>query len=235
MEVVLVKASPQGAPITNLQLQQVVDTLNSRISNINFSAKEIVLHRDQLTKECIDISAPLLSQQQVEYRSKNHQCSAKSKAPGGKPAPEAKVKIGDLVFIKDERNKHQARDRYIISNIKDKNQKLTSEKFMSRQYTVPLNKIYPAVPTSRTSFNTAFEWNKHFSDNNSDDGSINADEGNRSNGYQDNALNARDTDDSAHNTSESDSESNDISNENVRPTQVCRPPEWARSGAYEIT
>ena len=142
MEVELVKASPQGAPITNLQLQQVVDKLNSRIRNRNFSAKEIVLQRDQQTKERIDISDPLLSQQQVEYRSQNHQCSDKSKAPGGKPAPEAKVKIGDLVFIKDERNKHQARDRYIISNIKDKNaflQKLTSEKFMSRQYTVPLN------------------------------------------------------------------------------------------------
>ena len=83
MEVELVKASPQGAPITNLQLQQVVDTLNSRISNINFSAMEIVLQRDQQTKECIDISDPLLSQQQVEYRSKNHQRSAKSKAPGG--------------------------------------------------------------------------------------------------------------------------------------------------------
>ena len=66
---------------------------------------------------------------------------------------------------------------------------------MSRQYTVPLNKIYPAVPTSRTSFNTAFEWDKHFSDNDSDDSSVNADEGNRSNG---NALNARDTNDSAH-------------------------------------
>ena len=59
--------------------------------------------------------------------------------------------------------------------------------------------------------------------------------GNRSNGYQDNALNARDSDDSAHNTSESDSESNDISNENVRPTRVRRPPEWTRSGAYEMT
>ena len=103
---------------------------------------------------------------------------------------------------------------------------------MSRQYTVPLNKIYPAVPTSRTSFNTAFESDKHFSDNDSDDSSVNADEGNRSNG---NALNARDTNDSAHNTTKSDSESNDISNKNVRPTRVRHPPEWARSGAYEMT
>ena len=40
-----------------------------------------------------------------------------------------------------------------------------------------------------------------------------------------------------HITSESDSESNDISNENVRPTQVRRPPEWARRtrrGLYTI-
>ena len=57
--------------------------------------------------------------------------------------------IGSLVFIKNERDKNKARDRYIIVSI-DKNhatlQKLT-DRFMAKRYTVPLNRLYPASIT----------------------------------------------------------------------------------------
>ena len=58
--------------------------------------------------------------------------------------------VGSLVFIKDERDKNKVRDRYIIVAV-DKGyatvQKLT-DKFMSKKYTVPLNRLYPASNTA---------------------------------------------------------------------------------------
>ena len=55
------------------------------------------------------------------------------------------MNIGDLVFIKDERDKNKVRDRYIIVAVDEGQaslQKLT-DKFMSRKYIVPLTRLYP--------------------------------------------------------------------------------------------
>ena len=76
----------------------------------------------------------------------NHPSSARSKAPGKSIASVGGTQIGDLVYIKDERNKTKARDRYIVVAI-DKGsailQKLT-DRFMAKKYNVPLNRLYPA-------------------------------------------------------------------------------------------
>ena len=89
-----------------------------------------------------------LKKQQENIRSKNHNSSATSKSKRGVVAEHANVKGGDLVYIKQEGNKFNARDRYLITNIKGKNailQKFNNNgAFMTKTYSVPLTNIFPA-------------------------------------------------------------------------------------------
>ena len=110
------------------------------------SAKDILLQRDQITNKQLSVSDVNLSGKQDTTRKKNHLISAASKTPRGKVAFPTNLKMGDLVFIKDERSKYKARDRYIIRSIDVRYvqlQKLSS-KFTSCKHTVNLSKMYCA-------------------------------------------------------------------------------------------
>ena len=86
---------------------------------------------------------------QQKIRKENHHPSAKSKSNSHEQAVEADVQVGSLVYMKNEASKSNARDCYIIINIKDKVVTLqkfsNSGKFMSKTYDVRLEDIYPAV------------------------------------------------------------------------------------------
>ena len=141
----LLKAGHSKAPVTNLQLQNSVNTLNSRIRNRGLSAKEILFQRDQQSLEQINIDDAVLATEQRQNRTYNHPFSAQSKASGKDYAMPSNFKVGDLVFIKSERDKNKARDRFIITSITGNSahiQKL-NDKFMARQYQGPLTAVYP--------------------------------------------------------------------------------------------
>ena len=149
LEEEILKHDMSGSVLTPLKLQIIVDTLNGRVRNRGLSAKEIVLKRDQFSHEPINVNDEHLSKQQSLIRNKNHRYSSLSKATRKVAASKASVVVGDLVYIKHEKQKHKLRDRYIITKInKDKAvlQKL-NQKFMSRQYEVPLTDIYPVSPS----------------------------------------------------------------------------------------
>jgi hypothetical protein len=57
--------------------------------------------------------------------------------------------VGNLVYVKDEGSKHKARDRYIIVKLDEKYASIQKfgDKFMARQYQVPLSQLFPASST----------------------------------------------------------------------------------------
>ena len=148
----ILNVNPSGGPLGNVQLQLVLETLNTRIRNRGLSSREILFQRDQITNDALDIDDTSLAHQQASTRLQNHHSGAKSKAKGGPPVKVANFKVGDLVFIKDEGTKNKVRDRYIIVKLEDKYaflQKLGT-KFMSTRYQVPLTQIYASskpIPT----------------------------------------------------------------------------------------
>ena len=146
LEIELLKNDPSGNAISNLQLQSTIQIMNSRIRNRGLSAREILFQRDQVTNEQLRLNDAKLSAQQDSIRVKNHLPSATSKAPKGNTATSTNLTTGDLVFIKDERNKNKARNRYVIVKIEGRYailQNLTTS-FSSRQYQVPLVNLYLA-------------------------------------------------------------------------------------------
>ena len=84
------------------------------------SAKEILFCRDQVTGVPLSIDDESLNYLQRTIRDMNHIPSELSKGKGATWASDASVKIGDLVYIKFERNKFKGRDRYMVMQIHDK-------------------------------------------------------------------------------------------------------------------
>ena len=148
----MLQVDPNGGPLTAVQLQLVVETLNTRIRNRGLSAKEILYQRNQYTNDQITLNDTELAAQQRHICEHNHDASAVSKSRGKPPSTQSNFHVGDLVFIKDEGHKNKARERYIITKIDDKYvflQKLT-HKFMSRIYKIPLVHIYPTFHKSQS-------------------------------------------------------------------------------------
>ena len=156
----MLNVDPSGGPISEVQLHLVVETLNTHIRNRGLSSREILFQRDQHTNNQLNINDINLAEQQSSIREKNHLPSALSKARGNPRAEQQNLIVGNLVFIKGEGSKFQARDRYIIVSIEGSHaiiQKLGTQ-FMSRQYKVPLNQLYLASKSSPT--NQHQDWDR---------------------------------------------------------------------------
>ena len=78
---------------------------NSRIRRDGLSAREVWTQRDQLTGEQLPIVDRQLILSQNYSCQQNHAPSAKSKARGRTNLPSAVVSVGDLVFLKGDRDK----------------------------------------------------------------------------------------------------------------------------------
>ena len=224
LEAEFLKLGHSNVAVTAVQLQAALVVLNSRVRNRGLSAKEIVFQRDQQSLEQLGFQDSDLAKQQSDIRLQNHPSSARSKAPGKSIASVGGTQIGDLVYIKDERNKTKARDRYIVVAI-DKGsailQKLT-DRFMAKKYNVPLNRLYPAsappAPPVATLPPEEEESDEDYSDTFPGQPSDN----------MNNVLDEQD---------EGDTSSDDDNNQetpSARPQRERRPPAWMRQGEYDL-
>jgi hypothetical protein len=142
----ILRVLPEGGQINESQLAVVVNQLNSRIRNRGLSAWEILTQRNQFTGEQLDFSDLHLSEQQAQLRATNQQSSAKSKARGKPPAQNASIQVGSLVYIKSEGEKHKARERYLVTDVKDDSctlQKFVKSQLRSQKYALKLSEVYP--------------------------------------------------------------------------------------------
>ena len=226
----MLNIDPSGGPLSEVQLQLVVETLNTRIRNRGLSSREILFQRDQHTNNQLFLDDDTLAKQQSAIREKNHHSSALSKAQGNPPAKLQNFEVGCLVFVKNEGSKNQARDRYIITKIEGSRatlQKLGTQ-FMSRRYLVPMSQLYTASGQSAED-------------------------------HSNNAQIASDSSDSDYNPESSDDADNtsihDVADEGTdveaqvdppaaappdpipprqQPPRARQPPAWQRSGDYDL-
>ena len=230
----MLNVDPSGGPLSEVQLQLVVETLNTRIRNRGLSSREILFQRDQHTNNQLNINDITLAEQQSSIREKNHLPSARSKARGNPRAEQQNLNVGNLVFIKGEGSKNQARDRYIITKIEGSYaivQKLGTQ-FMSRQYKIPLNQLYLATKSS--SINQYHDWDRRHTTTDTSD--------------TDYTCESSDTDNASVNA-ETDVEADDETEAEPveapaaaaadppmrnRPPRMRQPPAWQRSGDYDM-
>ena len=151
LELELLKLTGSSSPVSTSCLVQAVCNLNSRIRYSNLSAKEMLMGRDQISGCRLQFSDQVLSNLQNENRISNHLPSALSKSRGATSAKNRSMKVGTLVYIKHEGDKFKPRESYVITSVQGEKatlQKMNRRKFSSREYSVPLTRLFPCVGSS---------------------------------------------------------------------------------------
>jgi hypothetical protein len=147
LEQEIVRLHPEGGLLSDSDIQVVLKVLNNRIRNRGFTAQEIMFQRELSTGNPLSMNDENLAKTQFEYRSANHEVSARTKVPFGITRTEFYPKPGTLVFIKDAGDKHSARDRYMVMKTDEHHayvRKLT-DKFQSKLIPVKSHQIF-SVP-----------------------------------------------------------------------------------------
>ena len=145
LETELKKALPDGRTLDPCKLASVTAILNNRLRNRGLSVREIILQRDGNTGEQLNITDTVLANMQNDNRVQSHEASARSQAKTTRFAPKAVVSVGDLVYVKSDGDKHNARDKYIVtSTTKDFLfvRKLIGHQFRSKTYKLKYTEVY---------------------------------------------------------------------------------------------
>ena len=112
--------SPVERILSTEDLCLAVSNLNSRIRHSGLSAREIMFQRSQTTNENIHLKDSTLKDATEVLRAKNLEYAAKSQSNQASKLPEpAMAKVGNLVYLKKEKQKGSARHLYIITKIDD--------------------------------------------------------------------------------------------------------------------
>ncbi|XP_035686925.1 uncharacterized protein LOC118423072 [Branchiostoma floridae] len=140
------KIDPLGQPITPAQLAVVTASLNTKVRSNGLSSREYLYQRDQFSGEQLPLSDNRLLEEQHRRRSENHAPSAKSKCPKAGLAPTPTFHVGDLVYVHSDRDKSQARSRYLVTAV-EKDwiyiSKFTGRQLRARSYKVRSAECYP--------------------------------------------------------------------------------------------
>lgn len=113
LEMELKRLNPEGSRLSDVSLLIGTHYLNSKLrpSRNNLSSKELLLLRDQYTGEQLNISDKNVINRQHEKRVRGHKTSIRQ------ASYDTTFQVGDLVLLKGEGSKHQARDSYIVCGL----------------------------------------------------------------------------------------------------------------------
>ena len=117
---ILRSESPEGSPLSEMNLQKATETLNMKIRNMNLSAREIMFSRMQTNNENIILDDKLLSDTQFNNRKKANIAATKTKHVVAVPdAEDEDVQLHSLVFLKHDvaKDKSKVRDLYIVMDL----------------------------------------------------------------------------------------------------------------------
>ena len=139
----ILKYKPETKTLTEEDLTVVSKIMNERIRNRGVAAKEILTRRDLITNKPKNISDSKLSGDQFDKRISSNKQSADRKKP---QRPELEFHVGDVVYVRNQRSKHQPREQYIVTRLEKDFllvQKIHS-RFGNKEYTVYPNEIMKA-------------------------------------------------------------------------------------------
>ena len=153
LEEELLCLEPGGGPVTKVGLAVATGRLNARLSNQGLSSRELWTQRNQFSNEQIPLSDLQHIIEKHRDRQTNHPFSEQAKG-GCSPSPSTNpLQVGNLIYVKADRDKSRARDRYIIVSIDGEwcfIKKFSGSQLCTTSYKVKLAKCYSVPPTIPT-------------------------------------------------------------------------------------
>ena len=141
----ILRQTPRGGSISKLDLTVAIARLNSRIRYSGLSAREMWTQRSQFTNEQLPLSDRDNISKQHDIRIANHPFSEQSKFKSASIRPTPKLSVGDLVYLYCDRDKTQARSRYIVTSIDGEwcfIKKFVGNQLRASSYKVKLSECY---------------------------------------------------------------------------------------------
>ena len=148
LEEELLRQESGGGPVTELSLTLATARLNSRLRSHSLSSRELWTQRNQFSNEQIPINdlQHILAKQ--EARQANHPFSEAAKGGYRPQAHVPPLQVGDLIYVKSDRDKSRTRNCYIIVSIDGEwcfIKKFSGSQLRATSYKVKLAECY-AVP-----------------------------------------------------------------------------------------
>ena len=103
-----VPGKAKSRPVSPVTLALATANLNSRICRGGLLDSEVWTQRDQITAEQLPVTDRQLILNQYSSRACNHAHSAKGNAHGHNSLPAISISVGDLVYVKGDRDKCRA-------------------------------------------------------------------------------------------------------------------------------
>ena len=141
------KIDPHDQPITPTQLAVTTANLNTKLRSHGISAREFLYQRDQFSGTQIPLSDSDLIDEQHLRRTSNHLPSVRSKFPKSPDTvgPSPSLSIGDIVYIRSDRDKSKARNRYLVTGLDQQYayvSKFVGKQLRSKSYKVHQRECY---------------------------------------------------------------------------------------------
>ena len=102
LETEILRQEPRGEHLSPCTLAIATARLNTRIRSRGLSAREMWYQRDQFNNAQIPIQDTDLIASQHTLRKANHEYSEKAKAPLGAMPHRPDIKVGDLIYLKED-------------------------------------------------------------------------------------------------------------------------------------
>ena len=163
----ILKIQPSDREITTSILAQATMAVNNKIRYTGYSANELLTNTNSITGNKLKVEDEVLSNLQFENRQKAHIPSARAKSTSrGALLVNPIVRQGDLVMIKTDKSKHEARKTYVVVGIDDENraavvQKFVNNQFRSKKYRVKIEQIILVEKAKPYTFNNIPEIHEH--------------------------------------------------------------------------
>ena len=163
LEEEIAKVDTGRGPITNTTLTIAISNLNAKLRSRGLSSREMLYQRDQFNHHQIPVEDLELIKQQHELKQQNHPSSMISKNPKKILPTPSIINVSDLVYLYSDKDKHIARDRYLVVSIDDNwcnIRKFVGNTLRKSSYRVKCSECYK-VPVSNMP-------SSHFSDEESE-------------------------------------------------------------------
>ena len=145
------KLKPEGGTLSEIELSLALANLNSRVRGTGYSAMELWTSRDMITGGGLTLNYEHLIKSKIENRKSHHFKSAKYKGRGKIIEKDVSARVGELVYLIQDRDKTRGRKLYMIVEVGGNNvcwvQKFVNNQLRVKKYKVRTCDLikYPGV------------------------------------------------------------------------------------------
>ena len=140
----VLRLTNKSGPISKVDLELVLRNINSRIRQHGFSSKEVLFRRQNLTNQELNVEDKNIIDKIVNAKEKSKCSNTKSKLKSHKYSPFQQFAVGNLVHLRNAKDKLSPRDLFIVEKVVQTND--THHYYIRKLQTSLRPRLYKVLP-----------------------------------------------------------------------------------------